>query len=252
MKRFFWAFFIVVLFLSCKTTPNTQDTLTTLFRFPSGEIGTVVDNTVKFYYHDDNKSLNELPKMELTLPDGYKSVFNFSTDEIAGIGVIVGNTAKFYYYDDDNGWLEEPKMEFTLPGGSKSVFQFYDYNVAGVEVGNAIKFYNFSHDRWYEEPHMEFTLPSGYKSVFNYSNDEFFRVGVVVGNTAKFFSLEVKPKEDFIGWVEKQEMELTLPNKYDNVFSTLYNNFYIIMVIGDNTATAYHFNDSDGWISEKR
>ena len=256
MRRFFLAFFVVVLFLSCKTTPNTQDTLNTqvnqailaiqdtFIMFIPGNIGGILNgNTLKFYQTDN---MIELPDMELTLPNGYESVFEIISDRGA-IGVVVDHAVHFFFYDKANGWTEDKDSEFPLPGGYKDVFVISDIGVC-VVVDNTVKFYHYSRDGWDELSFLEFTLPSGYKNVFNYSSDEVPRIGVVVGNTVKFYSLE---EGDFV-WVEQREMELTLPGEYKRVSKYNLQGTHLIMVAVDDKTIFYAFFDDVGWLSDER
>ena len=249
MKKVFLICFIAVLLLTCKKTPNTQDTF---LMFIPGNIGGILNgNTLKFY-HIDN--MNELPDMELTLPNGYDSVFEILSNEGA-IGVVVGNAAQFYFYDDDNNiWNEQKDMEFALPNGYKDVFLFLDIAV-GVVFDDTVKFYRYDFhswdeiaNKWVEMPYFEFTLPSGYKSVFNFSFYEIARIGVVVGNTVKFYCLD---DDDDDVWTELREMELTLPDKYKSVFKFSNNKMHYIRVTVGDTTKYYTFNDSNVWISEE-
>jgi uncharacterized protein (DUF1330 family) len=114
-------------------------------------LGVVVNNKVQFYTYEDN-SWQIFPE-ELTLPNGYKSVF-----WTIGVGVVVGNRIQFYDIDDDNSWQTFPELDLTLPNGYQSVF--LTEAGMGVVAGNKIQFYDMDDNGWQRKPELDLTLPN--------------------------------------------------------------------------------------------
>ena len=194
-----------------------------------------------------------------------------------------GNAVKFYQYDGD-GWNVLQGLEFTLPEGYKSVFGVLGEGI-GVVIGNTVKIYSYGYfdendiSNGNEEQYLEFTLPSGHENVFVGHYEELVFIGVVVGNTVKFyhlanydylnevrdleFTLPIEHKSVFgvldkilvavgntvkfyqydNGWNELQEMEFALPRGSKSVFGGGYN---IVSVVVGNAVKFYQY-DGDGW-----
>jgi hypothetical protein len=107
----------------------------------------------------------------------------------------------------------------------------------GVVTGNTVNFhkcnenetYRRSDDEWEEAPDKAFELPNGYKSVFRFDDIFDGGLGVVTGNTVRFYEYDH-------GWEEVPELAFELPNGYKSVFG-LTN--YVLGVVTGNTIKFY-------------
>ena len=160
-------------------------------------VGVVVNNKVQFYEWVNNGWQTDTND-DLTLPNGYKSVFGPGLFA-EYVGVVVNNKVRFYKWLI-NGWQTDIDDDFTLPNGYKGVFGIGQY--IGIVVNNKVQFYEWVNNGWQTDTDDDFTLPNGYKGVFSIGE----YIGIVVNNKVQFYTW------NYYGWQTDIVDDFTLPN----------------------------------------
>jgi hypothetical protein len=176
---------ITLLFLSCgKSSTNSGPNIISV----PGGIVVFVDEKMKFYSPENTGEWVERVEYEITLPQGYKSVFGYWN----GLGVVVGDKLKHYRTNSTGKWVEG--SEYTLPSGYKKVIPYS--RGLGVVIDDKLRyFYNPNGPvPLGEQTNYAFTLPKGYKDIIALSS----MIGVVVGDRLKIYNRDV-------AWVEDSE-----------------------------------------------